>query len=437
MANLIEVKVPDLGDVSDAEIIEISISVDDAIDVEDTLIVLETEKATMDVPSSTSGIVKEIVCKPGDKVTEGSVILKLAASSVEEKQSEDQDEPQKPEPEVSKNMVDSEVNTKQKVFSRDEQKPAIAEDQALHEPMQTGVVYASPAIRRFARELGVDLTAMHGSGIKGRILKEDIRQHVKKMLSKQSTASTGTLNIAALPNIDFSKFGDTETIALTKIQKFSSANLHRNWLTIPHVTQNDDADITEMDAFRKSVKDEALSEGIRLTPLTFMLKAVVASLKAFPRFNSSLSTDDQSLILKKYFHIGVAVDTPEGLVVPVIRDVDKKSIYQLATELAEVSASARDKKLGIDAMKGSCFTISSLGGIGGTSFTPIVNWPDVAILGVSKSTLKPVWNGQEFEPRLMLPLSLSYDHRVIDGADGARFITHLSRTMGDIRRLLL
>jgi len=326
LANLIEVKVPDIGDVSDAEIIEISVSVGDSIDVEDTLIVLETEKATMDVPSSISGIVKEIVCKSGDKVTEGSVILKLAASSVEEKQSEEQDEPQELEPEVPKQLADSVNVTEQKVLSREEEQSTIADHPALHESVPAGKVYASPAIRRFARELGVDLSVMSGSGIKGRILKEDVRQHVKKRLSKQSTASTGTLNIAALPNIDFNKFGDTETIALTKIQKFSSTNLHRNWVTIPHVTQNEDADITEMDAFRKSVKDEALSEGVRLTPLTFMMKAVVASLKVFPRFNASLSSDGQSLILKKYFHIGVAVDTPDGLVVPVIRDVDKTSI---------------------------------------------------------------------------------------------------------------
>ncbi len=437
MANLIEVKVPDIGDVSDAEIIEISVSIGDSIAVEDTLIVLETEKATMDVPSSISGRVEELVCKLGDKVTQGSVILKLSSSSGEENESAELDEPDKSETELPDKPIENKPVPEQEFHGKEESQPPVADHPALHESVPTGLVYASPAIRRFARELGVDLTVVTGSGTKGRILKDDVRQHVKNRLSKQSTASSGAIDIAVMPTIDFNKFGATETVVLTKIQKFSSTNLHRNWVTIPHVTQNDDADITEMEAFRKSVKDEALAEGIRLTPLTFMMKAVVASLKAFPRFNASLANDGQNLILKKYFHIGVAVDTPDGLVVPVIRDVDQKSIYQLATELAEVSVKARDKKLNIDAMQGSCFTISSLGGIGGTSFTPIVNWPDVAILGVSKSTMKPVWDGQKFEPRLMLPLSLSYDHRVIDGAVGAKFITHLSQTLGDIRRLLL
>jgi pyruvate dehydrogenase E2 component (dihydrolipoamide acetyltransferase) len=300
------------------------------------------------------------------------------------------------------------------------------------------VVHASPAVRRFARELGVDLTRVRGSGPKGRILKDDVQAYVKDELARpKATAATGAFAMPELPQIDHSKFGTVEQVPLTRIQKVSSVNLHRNWITIPHVTQHDEADITELEAFRKSMKDEAAREGVRLTPLAFMMKAVVCSLKAFPTFNASLAADGEQLILKKYYHIGVAVDTPNGLVVPVIRDVDQKGVLELARELGEVSAKARDGKLAPGAMQGSSFSISSLGGIGGTAFTPIVNWPDVAILGVSKSRMQPVWNGKEFVPRLMLPLSLSYDHRVIDGAVAARFITHLSGVLADIRKILL
>lgn len=289
-----------------------------------------------------------------------------------------------------------------------------------------------------AREFGADLTKVKGTGPKSRIMKEDVQSYIKFELSRpKATASSGAVGTPDLPEIDFSKFGEVEQKPLSRIQKISSVNLHRNWTMIPHVTQHEDADITDLDAFRKSMKEEAAKEGVRLTPLAFIMKALVASLKAFPTFNASLANDGENLILKKYYNIGVAVDTPDGLVVPVIRDVDKKSVYELAKELGEVSEKARDKKLGAADMQGSCFTISSLGGIGGTSFTPIVNWPDVAILGLSRNQMKPVWNGKEFEPRMMLPMSLSYDHRVIDGAVAARFIVHLSKMLGDIRRVIL
>lgn len=546
MSNTIEVTIPDIGDITDAEIIEISVAVGDTVAVEDTLIVLETEKASMDVPSPHAGEIVAIHCAEGDKVGEGAAILTLTAGAeqtateetapvveVEEaavvkapeptKVSEpapsaaeatEQDllipdlgqddavdvievmiaegdeieidqplvtlETEKASMEVPSTMagkvlsvsiaVGDKVNNGDVVAkllvtssgadaaTTTESAPAPANEKtdtsaapaapankapvpdypAIASGPNKGALYASPAIRRFARELGADLTQVKGTGKKGRILKEDVQQFIKYELSRpKATANSGVTAKTDLPVIDHSKYGETEEIPLSRIQKVSSVNLHRNWVMIPHVTQHDEADITEMEAFRKEMKAEALNDGVRLTPLAFLMKAVVASLKAFPRVNSSLANDGENLILKKYFHVGVAVDTPDGLVVPVIRDVDKKSIYELANELGEVSAKAREKKLGMDAMQGGCFSISSLGGIGGTSFTPIVNWPDVAILGVSKSQMKPVWNGETFEPRLMLPLSLSYDHRVIDGAVAARFTSHLAQTLGDIRRLLL
>ena len=441
MSTLIEIKIPDIGDVTDAEIIEIPIAVGDHIDKEDTLIVLETDKASMDVPSPSSGVVKKLLCKIGDKVSQDSLILLLdqVADGVTAAAEPKSEQEPKIEPELQPETTPvAEPISNIEAIELPVQAPPVPDYPALHEATRKGMIYASPAIRRFARELGTDLSSVSGTGAKGRILKEDVQQFVKYELSRpKANGNTCAFNLPKVPKNDFSKFGETEAVPLSRIQKISSVNLHRNWMTIPHVTQHDEADITELEAFRKSMKDEAAAEGIRLTALTFMMKAVVASLKAYPRFNSSLADDGENLILKKYFHIGVAVDTPDGLVVPVIRDVDQKSIYQLANELAEVSAKARDKKLGVDGMQGSCFTISSLGGIGGTAFSPIVNWPDVAILGISKSVIKPVWDGKDFQPRLMLPLSLSYDHRVIDGAVSARFITHLSKTLGDIRRLVL
>jgi len=449
LSTLIEIKIPDIGDVTDAEVIEIPITVGDRIEKEDTLIVLETDKASMDVPSPSAGVVNKILCHLGDKVSEGSVILMLeqaAETKAVEPEAEAEPEPEtkseptaepKPEPTAEPEPAKEQSRVIETTETAT-QPPPVPDYPALHEATRKGLVYASPAIRRFARELGTDLSTVNGTGTKGRILKEDVQQYVKYELSRpKANGNTCAFNLPKVPKNDFSKFGETESVPLSRIQKISSVNLHRNWMTIPHVTQQDEVDITELEAFRKSMQAEAATEGLRLTLLAFMMKAVVVSLKAFPRFNASLADDGEHLLLKKYFHIGVAVDTPDGLVVPVVRDVDQKSVYQLAKELAEVSAKARDKKLGIDGMQGSCFTISSLGGIGGTAFSPIVNWPDVAILGVSKSAIKPIWDGKEFQPRLMLPLSLSYDHRVIDGAVGARFITHLNKTLSDIRRLVL
>ena len=293
--------------------------------------------------------------------------------------------------------------------------------------------HASPAIRRFARELGVDLSRVEGSGPKGRILKEDVQGYVKRALAQPA----GGLGVAPMPEIDFSQYGEIETKALTKINKLTGQNLHRNWVTIPHVTQFDEADITELDSFRKKLAEEYKSKGVKITFLAFLMKAVVSALKEYPRFNASLDATGENLILKKYYHVGVAVDTPDGLVVPVIRDVDRKTLVDIARELTEVSERARTKKLSPADMQGGCFTISSLGGIGGTMFTPIVNAPEVAILGVSRAKMQPVWNGEEFEPRLIMPIALSYDHRVIDGADGARFTSFLCKLLSDMRRMLL
>jgi len=424
-----EINIPDIGDDGAVDVIEVSVKVGDTVEKDDTLIVLETEKASMDIPAPFAGTLVEFSISVGDKVSSGDLMGILEGIDVSADQTVATVTKKASTPQATS------LTPSSSTISTTTTPPAPAPAVAV-EPAKKGVVHASPAIRRFARELGADLSIVKGTGPKGRIVKIDVQQFVKSELAKpKSTTSSSAL--PQMPVIDFNKFGETESVPLSKIQKISSTNLHRNWVAIPHVTQHDDADITEMEAFRKAMKAEALAEGIKLTPLAFMLKAVVASLKAYPRFNSSLSADGETLIMKKYFNIGVAVETPDGLVVPVVKDVDKKSIYELASDLSELSAKAREKKLGIDGMQGSCFTISSLGGIGGTSFTPIVNWPDVAILGVSKSSMKPVWNGNEFEPRLMLPLSLSYDHRVVDGAVAARFVTHLSRTLGDIRRLVL
>lgn len=425
-----EFNLPDIGDDGAVDVIEVQVQVGDSVEKDDTLIVLETEKATMDIPAPVAGKIVEFTISVGDKVSRGDLIAKIEVSSSAAEL------PATKKPEAQPTQAQSAQS--QSVKAQPAKAETVQSQPSKIQPASPGVVHASPAIRRFARELGVDLSVIKGSGPKGRIVKIDIEQFVKAELAKpKASTAASTSGLPKMPVIDFSKFGETESLPLSKIQKISSTNLHRNWVSIPHVTQHDDADITEMEAFRKAMKAEALNEGVKLTPLAFMLKAVVASLKAYPRFNSSLSADGETLIMKKYYNIGVAVETPDGLVVPVVKDVDKKSIYEIAKDLTDLSVKARDKKLGIDGMQGSCFTISSLGGIGGTSFTPIVNWPDVAILGVSKSSMKPIWNGNEFEPRLMLPLSLSYDHRVIDGALAARFVTHLSRTLGDIKRLTL
>jgi len=420
----VNLQVPDIGDASDVDVIEVLFNSGDFIEKDQGLIVLETDKATMEVPSSHAGKVVEVSVKVGDKVSQDDVIGRISTQVKSENKAADA----KPDEIKSAEITQSEPK-----------KAAPVPDHPLMKKKRSeGVIHASPSVRRYARELGADLTKVTGTGVKSRILKEDVRNYIKFELSRpKATATSGGLATPEMPKIDHAKWGEIETQALTRIQKISSVNLHRNWVSIPHVTQHEDADITELDAFRKSMKEEAMKSGTRLTPLAFIMKGLVHTLKQFPKFNASLNHDGESLIVKQYYHIGVAVETPDGLTVPVIRDVDKKGIYQLADELGEISAKAREKKLSADDMQGSSFTISSLGGIGGTAFSPIVKWPDVAILGLSRNSMQPVWNGKDFEPRLMLPMSLSYDHRVIDGADAARFVVHLAATLKDIRRVLL
>lgn len=438
-----EIQVPDIGDASNVDVIEVLVSVGDMISADQGLITLETDKATMEVPAPFAGKLLSLTVKVGDKVSQGSVIATIETTSVATASAGSAPAPvaqaAAPAP-VAQEAAPAPV-------AAAPSRPPVPHHPSAGAPVSTGAVHASPAVRRLAREFGVDLTQVTGSGRKGRIMKEDVQAYVKYELSRpKATAATsvaagngGGLQVIAAPKVDFSKFGEVEEIPLSRIQKISGPNLHRNWVTIPHVTQFDEADITEMEEFRKQQNDAAAKKkaDYKITPLVFMMKAVAKTLQQFPVFNSSLSSDGESLIQKKYFHIGVAVDTPNGLVVPVVRDVDKKGIIELSRELADISIRARDGKLKSADMQGSCFTISSLGGIGGTAFTPIVNYPDVAILGVSKSEIKPKWNGKEFEPKLMLPLSLSYDHRVIDGAMAARFSVTLSGILSDIRTLIL
>jgi pyruvate dehydrogenase E2 component (dihydrolipoamide acetyltransferase) len=433
-----EIQVPDIGDASNVDVIEVLVSVGDEITADQGLITLETDKATMEVPAPFAGKLLSLTVKVGDKVSQGSVIATIETTSVATASAPVA---------VAQAAAPAPVSAVPVAAPTPASRPPVPHHPSAGTPVSTGAVHASPAVRRLAREFGVDLTQVTGSGRKGRIMKEDVQAYVKYELSRpKATAATsvgsgngGGLQVIAAPKVDFSKFGEVEEIPLSRIQKISGPNLHRNWVTIPHVTQFDEADITEMEEFRKQQNDVAAKKkaDYKITPLVFMLKAVAKTLQQFPVFNSSLSSDGESLIQKKYFHIGVAVDTPNGLVVPVVRDVDKKGIIELSRELADISIRARDGKLKSADMQGSCFTISSLGGIGGTAFTPIVNYPDVAILGVSKSEIKPKWNGKEFEPKLMLPLSLSYDHRVIDGAMAARFSVTLSGILSDIRTLVL
>lgn len=434
---IIDVEVPDIGEDGEVDVIEVLVSIGDVIEEEDGLITLETDKATMDVPSTHAGTVKEVFINVGDKVKQGNLVIKLeTSSSASVNVSAKSESPSAVAPTPAPAKV---APTTAPVSSPVPHHPQVGST-------TKGAIYSSPSIRRTAREFGVDLTLIKGTGNKGRILKEDVQSYVKYELSRPKanagssvSAGEGGLQVVSAKPIDFSKFGEIETKPLTRIQKISGPFLHRNWVTIPHVTQFDEADITDVESFRKeqNLVCEKQKLGFKITPLVFILKAAADALKTFPMFNSSLSEDGESLILKKYIHIGVAVDTPNGLVVPVVRDVDQKGIHQLSRELLEISIKARDGKLKAADMQGGCFTISSLGGIGGTAFTPIVNAPEVAILGVSKSEMKPKWNGSEFVPKLMLPLSMSYDHRVIDGAIAARFTVHLAGVMSDIRKLVL
>lgn len=441
MADLIELKVPDIGDFDSVEIIEVLVAEGDSISADQEVITIESDKAMMEIPSSLSGTIKEMKVKVGDKVSEGSVIA-LIESSDSTASSEKSEKP-------AEKPAESKPAEQEKPAAA-ENKPAPTPTVANPEPERTETLpyapdtgsakkpsHASPSVRQFARELGVPLAAVVGSGQKGRITKEDVQNFVKQVMNAPAPKAAEGAGIPSVPVINFEQFGEIESKELSRIKKISGKHLHACWLNIPHVTQFDEADITELEEFRQENKEMAAKKGVGLTPLVFIMKAVVACLKQYPEFNASLSEDKQSLIYKKYYNIGVAVDTPNGLMVPVIRDVDKKGFLELAGELGEISARAREGTLTAKDLQGGTFSISSLGGIGGQFFTPIVNAPEVAILGVSKHQMKPVWNGKEFEPRLMLPLSISYDHRVIDGAAGARFTVMLNNMLSDIRKVLL
>jgi pyruvate dehydrogenase E2 component (dihydrolipoamide acetyltransferase) len=431
-ASTVEVQVPDIGDFKDVEVIELMVKPGDTVKVDQSLLTVESDKASMEIPSSHAGVVQELKVKVGDKVSKGSLILTLAGIGATA-----------PAPAAaavatappSATIVSAPVPSPG---------PKPAPTAAL-EPVPAGgpKAHASPSVRKFARELGVDLGRVQGSGPKGRILHEDVQAFVKAVISGAATAPAAAaaagagLNLLPWPSLDFSKFGETELQPLSRIKKISGPNLHRNWVMIPHVTQFDEADVTELEEFRKASNDALAKSGVKLTMLAFVIKASVAALKKFPAFNSSLDEKGENLIVKKFYNVGFAADTPQGLVVPVVKNADRKSISEIAKEMGELSAQARDGKLKPADMQGATFTISSLGGIGGTAFTPIVNAPEVAILGLSKSSIKPVWDGKQFAPRLMLPLSLSYDHRVVDGAMGARFAAYLAEVLGDMRKTLL
>ncbi|MBI5006770.1 MAG: dihydrolipoyllysine-residue acetyltransferase [Nitrosomonadales bacterium] len=424
MAEIRNVLVPDIGNFKGVAVIEVSVKAGDKVKAEQALITVETDKASMEVPAPFDGVVKEVKVKVGDKVSEGDLIVLIEASGAQ----------------AAAPAAAPAAQTAAPAAPASKAAPAAAPaaTQTVPAAASGSSAHASPSIRRFARELGVDLTKVGGSGEKGRVTKDDVQNFVKKSLAGGTASGGGALpGLLPWPDVDFGKFGAIESKPLSRIKKISGANLHRNWVMIPHVTQFEEADISEMEAFRKELGSEYAKQNLKITPLAFLLKAVAITLKHFPDFNASLDASGENLIVKKYIHIGVAVDTPDGLMVPVIRDVDQKGIVQLAKELGEVSARAREKKITAADMQGGCFSISSLGGIGGTAFTPIINAPEVAILGVSRSSMKPVWKDGEFVPRLMLPLSLSYDHRVIDGAAGARFITYLAHVLSDMRRLAL
>ena len=425
--SIVEIKVPDIGGHDNVDVIAVEVKAGDTIALDQTLITLETDKATMDVPADAAGVVQEVKIKVGDKVSEGSVILTVetgVAAAEAPAQAAPAATPAAAAPAPAAPAAPAPAA-----------KPAPAVSSAVNEAAFSKA-HAGPSTRKLARELGVDLGSVKGSGQKGRITAEDVKSFVKGVLQSGAGASLGGgLNLLPWPKVDFSKFGEVEVKELSRIKKISGQNLSRNWVMIPHVTVNEEADMTELEEFRKALNKEWEKAGVKVSPLAFIIKASVTALKAFPEFNSSL--DGDNLVLKKYYNIGFAADTPNGLVVPVIKDVDKKGLKEISQELTELSKKAREGKLKPQEMQGACFTFSSLGGIGGTGFTPIVNAPEVAILGVCKSQIKPVWNGKEFEPRLMCPLSLSFDHRVIDGAAGMRFTVFLANLLKDFRRVVL
>lgn len=444
--SLQDVLVPDIGNFDSVDVIDVLVKTGDTIAKDDSLITVESDKASMDIPAPFAGVVKEVKLKVGDKIAQGHLILTLEADTAESKPAaQAAPAPVAPAPEK---VVAAAVIPEP---SRPAPEPP-KQVQPVHQPLPVGesavvnggkVSHASPSVRKFARELGVNLALVKGSAEKNRITQADVQAYVKGELAKPRTenmgAGLGSLATLPMPVIDFSQFGNIETKPLSRIKKISGANLHRNWVTAPHVTQFDQADITDLEDFRKSMQADAEKRGVKLTMLAFLIKASVNALKAYPNFNASLSPDGDSLILKNYYNIGFACDTPDGLVVPVVKDVQQKDVLDIARDLGELSTKARERKLKVEEMQGGCFTISSLGGIGGTMFTPIINCPEVAILGVSRSSMQPVYDAKTntFEPRLILPMSLSYDHRVVDGADGARFTSHMRMMLSDVRRLLL
>jgi len=472
MSTITEAKVPDIGDFDKVPVIEVLVKAGDTVSKDQGLITLESDKATMEVPAPFDGVVKEIKVKVGDEIGEGAVVALIEAASAAPAADKKAEAPKTPAAEAKKEApaaaaaapsqpAAAAAEVAQRSAPAAAPAVAIADNRPGVDPEAAGprtppvpfdastvmpdkVPYASPAVRLFARELGVDLEKLSGSERKGRISKQDVQNFVKSALAGGAApraaaggAAVGGLTLLPWPNIDFAKFGEIEAKPLSRIKKISGANLARNWVMIPHVTQHDDADVTDLEALRVSLNKENEKAGIKLTMLAFLIKAVVAALKKYPDFNASLDASGDNLVLKKYFNVGFAADTPNGLVVPVLRDADKKGVIEIAAETGELAKKARDGKLTPADMSGGCFSISSLGGIGGTAFTPIVNAPEVAILGVSKSSIKPVWDGKAFQPRLILPLSLSYDHRVIDGASAARFTAYLGQVLADMRRVLL
>ena len=435
MSKIEEIKIPDIGDFDTVEVIEIAVSIGDSIQPEDTLITVESDKASMDIPSPNAGKIKEIKVNIGDKVSEGTPIINMLVS----------DEAVKKDNKVSQEINNEEIEKKEtpEVKKRTENKivppvpPKTPESSQLAGQSKSAKAHASPSVRRFARELGVDLGLVYGTGPKNRILKDDVKAFTKSIMSGEKLANKGAFSTPEIPPVDFSKFGEVEQKPLTRIRRIAGQSLHRSWITIPHVTQFDEADITELEEFRKSKLESAKKEGVKLTLVTFLIKAVVVALQKFPEFNSSIEPSGENLIIKKYFHIGVAVNTKNGLLVPVLKDVDKKGLFEIATEITELGNKAREGKISPKDLQGGCFTISSLGGIGGLHFTPIINAPEVAILGVSRAAMKPVYENGTFGPRLILPFALSYDHRVIDGVAGAQFTQFLNTILTDIRHILL
>ena len=432
MSNIEEIKIPDIGDFDSVEVIEIAVSVGDSVEIEDTLITVESDKASMDIPSPNTGEIKEIKVNIGDKVSEGTPIISLLIS----------EEGVKKDNQVSKETEEVEEKETPKIEKSENRiapppPPKTPETSQLVGQSNSAKAHASPSVRRFARELGVDLGLVYGTGPKNRILKEDVKAFTKSIMSGEKLSNKGAFTTPEIPPVDFSKFGEVEQKPLTRIRRLTGQTLHRSWITIPHVTQFDEADITELEEFRKSKLKSAEKEGVKLTLVTFLIKAAVVALQKFPEFNSSIEPSGENLIIKKYFHIGVAVNTKNGLLVPVLKDVDKKGLFEIATEITELSNKAREGKISPKDLQGGCFTISSLGGIGGLHFTPIINAPEVAILGVSRAAMKPIYEQGSFEPRLILPFALSYDHRVIDGVAGAQFTQFLSTILTDIRHILL